>query len=389
MSIRRREWTVRGGVQKVAYVVDYVDQAGKRHIKTFPTKKEAESWGVTARHEIKQGVHTAESQSRTIAEGWEAWLVDCEANGLERGTIQQRRQHLEWHVRPYIGREKLATLTMPRVVSFDEQLRAEGRSVSMRRKVSTNLKTVLSFCQTRGWVAQNVARGYKIKNDKRGEKKKLREGVDYPSRAEVRELMEKVSVGWGRAFLVTVLFTGLRASELRGLPWGNVDLDKGILHVRQRADRWGTIGAPKSAAGTRDIPLAPMVVNALRQWRASCPAGKLDLVFPNGAGNVENHSNIQHRFWEPLQIAAGLSLDSGKVDDKGQPILGGKYGFHMLRHVAASLFIAHLGWTPKRLQEVMGHSSITITFDLYGHLFEDLEGDREAMKKLEAAVVAA
>jgi integrase len=53
------------------------------------------------------------------------------------------------------------------------------------------------------------------------------------------------------------------------------------------------------------------------------------------------------------------------------------------------LFIAHLGWTPKRVQAVLGHASISMTFDRYGHLFADHEGDREAMKKLEAAIVAA
>jgi integrase len=66
-----------------------------------------------------------------------------------------------------------------------------------------------------------------------------------------------------------------------------------------------------------------------------------------------------------------------------------KYGLHALRHAAASLFIAHLGWTPKRVQAVLGHSSIQMTYDRYGHLFEDGDSDREAMKKLEAAVVAA
>jgi integrase len=60
----------------------------------------------------------------------------------------------------------------------------------------------------------------------------------------------------------------------------------------------------------------------------------------------------------------------------------------MLRHAAASLFVAHLGWTPKRLQTVMGHSSINMTFDLYGHLFENTEADRPDMAKIEAAVRA-
>jgi integrase len=84
-----------------------------------------------------------------------------------------------------------------------------------------------------------------------------------------------------------------------------------------------------------------------------------------------------------MTIECSVAADGSKSRNKA------KYGIHALRHAAASLFIAHLGWTPKRLQTVMGHSSIQMTFDLYGHLFEDREGDQEAMKKLEAAIVAA
>ena len=102
-------------------------------------------------------------------------------------------------------------------------------------------------------------------------------------------------------------------------------------------------------------------------------------MFPNGAGNVESHSNILKRVWNPLQRSCAITDDSGKA----------RYSFHALRHAAASLFIAHLSWTPKRVQSVLGHASITMTFDRYGHLFTDHEGDREAMKKLQAAIVAA
>jgi integrase len=122
-----------------------------------------------------------------------------------------------------------------------------------------------------------------------------------------------------------------------------------------------------------------MAINALRLWRTSCPTGKLELVFPNGAGNIESHSNIIKRVWNPLQVVCGIVTDKGKA----------RYNFHALRHAAASLFIAHLGWTPKRVQSVLGHASITMTFDRYGHLLTDHDGDREAMKKLEAAIAAA
>lgn len=131
------------------------------------------------------------------------------------------------------------------------------------------------------------------------------------------------------------------------------------------------------------------MVNALRQWKETCPAGELGLAFPNNRGNIESHTNVVKRFWHPLQIKTGITVDAGKVDPKGDPILRAKYGFHSLRHVAASQFITYLRWTPKRVQAVMGHSSIQMTFDRYGHLLEDRDGDKEAMKKLEAAVVAA
>lgn len=379
MSIRKRTWNKGEPNEKSAWVVDYVDQHGKRRLKTFGTKKEADAWNVTAAHEVKHGIHTADSESLTVAEAWAAWIEDCGANGLERGTIQQRQQHLNLHVKPFIGSDKLSRLTMPRVIEFDAMLRDAGRSLSMRRKVVTNLKTVLTFCQGRGWVAQNVARGVRVKVDKRATKVKLREGVNYPSRAEIRMLMDNARPGRDRTLLITLILTGLRASEARGLPWTNVDFDKATIYVRQRADKWGTIGKPKSEAGHRNIPLAPMVVNVLRQWKAACPASAADLVFPNGAGNVESHSNLRKRFWEPLQARCGIAGEMG----------GGRYGIHKLRHVAASLFIAHLGWTAKRVQEVMGHSSISMTFDLYGHLFEDRAGDDEAMKRLEAAITAA
>jgi integrase len=129
------------------------------------------------------------------------------------------------------------------------------------------------------------------------------------------------------------------------------------------------------------------VVNALRQWQTECPKG--ELVFPNGQGHVESLSNVYDRFWQPVQIKLGLIADTGEKDAEGQPIMRHRYGFHVLRHAAASLFIRYLGWSPKRLQTVMGHSSINMTFDLYGHLFEDVKADREDMAKIEAAVRAA
>ena len=297
------------------------------------------------------------------------WIKHSKDEGLERGTIEQRAQHLRLHIVPFIGHEKLATLTTPRVNAFLDQLRDAGRSVAMRRKILTSVRSALAFARGRGLVAQNVASGIKVKSDARHTTAgPLRAGQDFPTKAELKLLIDRAPERW-RPFFVTAIFTGMRASELRGLRWSDVDLDAGTIHVRQRADKWGGIGSPKSAAGARDIPLTPMVVNTLKQWNLVAPG---ELVFANGNGRAQSHATFSSRVWKPLQQKCGMP----------------HYGFHSLRHAAASLFIETLGWSPKRIQAVMGHSSITMTFDRYGHLFETGD-DSAAMKRLEAAIVAA
>jgi integrase len=256
---------------------------------------------------------------------------------------------------------------MPRVYDFDAKLRNNGRSNATRRKVMTSLKSLLSHAQREGRVAQNVARGVSIKADRRNHTGPLQAGVDFPTLAELRQLIDEAP-DKRRPLIATAIFTGMRVSELLGLRWSDVDLEAElpVIRVRQRADRWGKIGSPKSRAGSRDIPLPPFVVNTLKQWRVACPASELDLVFP---GRVQSYHTVRSSTWLPLLRKLDLP----------------QYGFHSLRHAAASMFIAHLGWTPKRIQAVLGHASITMTYDRYGHLFEDRDNDKEAMKKLIAA----
>ena len=160
--------------------------------------------------------------------------------------------------------------------------------------------------------------------------------------------------------LLTAIFTGLRISELRGLRWDDVDLKRAELHVRQRADRYNAIGKPKSAAGERVIPLPPMLVSTLRKWRLACPNSELGLVFPAADGSVESYVNITRHVLTPTLVAAGS--------------LAAKYGWHSLRHFYASWCINRrvdggLELPLKLVQARLGHASIQMTADVYGHLF--------------------
>jgi integrase len=388
MSVRKRAWTTSKGEHKEAWVVDYADQTGKRRLKTFAKKKPADNFAATANVEIRAGIHTADSASKTIAEAGRLWLATGDKAGLERSTLAAYRQHLKLHIEPYLGNVKLSQLSAPMVREFEDKLARgdmpegaapEPRSPAMVRKVRVSLSSLLSDAQERGLVSRNVVRELR-RNRKRGaerraekrQKGKLKFGVDIPTREEIRAIVEAAKGRW-RPFILTAIFTGLRASELRGLRWIDVNLDKGELHVQQRADRFNVFGKPKSESGERSVPLTPIVVNTLREWKLACPKGKGGLVFPTGSGNVESHSNIVKRGLEPMLVAAGVTSD--EKDAGGQTVKRGKYrGLHAFRHFYASWCInsrddGGLELPPKVVQERLGHQSIVMTMDVYGHLF--------------------
>jgi integrase len=225
----------------------------------------------------------------------------------------------------------------------------------------------------RGLVAQNVARHRrrsKNGHDAARHQRRLEVGRDIPTVADIRALIPHLSAGRARPLLLTAIFTGLRASELRGLRWADVDLATASLHVTQRADTYGTIGSTKSASGRRTVPLLPMVVKALKEWRLLCPHGS-DLVFPNRSGQPIALQTIIRIHWHPAQIAAGLVTADGRARAASRA----KYtGFHALRHFYASWCINRradggLELPLKVVSTRLGHASISITSDRYGHLF--------------------
>ncbi|MDW9370045.1 tyrosine-type recombinase/integrase [Sinorhizobium meliloti] len=397
MSVRKREWITPRGEKKSAWVVDYPDTNGKRRQKTFAKKKDADQFAATASVEVREGVHVAHSATVTIEEAGKLWLKSGDAAGLERTTMDQRRQHLNLHIIPLAGQVKLTKVTAPWLRSFQDDLREKGRSAAMVKRITVSLGSILADAQGRGLVVRNAvhelskARSGTKASEKRA-KAKLRVGVDIPTTAEIRAILD-AATGRYRPLLVTMIFTGLRSSEARGLRWEDVDLKKGILHVRQRADRYGEVGMPKSEAGQRTVPLPPIAVNTLKEWKLACPKSEAGLVFPNTAGNIENHQNMLKRGLWPTQIAAGVTVVDEKVDEEGKLILEPKYsGFHALRHWFASWCINRktdggLELTPKAVQVRMGHSSIQVTFDTYGHLFPALDEGAE-MAAAEKALFA-
>lgn len=387
MSVRKRRWTTPRGDVKEGWQADYLDGLGKRRRKMFAKKKEAEAFVAGAIVEVRDGLHVPDTATVTVKEAGDLWIKSGAAAGLEVTTIEQRHQHLNLHIIPTIGMAKLNSVTVPFVRSFQDQLRESGRSSAMVKRCTVSLGSILADAQSRGLCIRNAvhemsrsrASSSESKLDKR-QKKKLRIGVDIPDREEARAILSAAAGRW-RPIIFTLLFTGIRASELRGLAWSEIDLDKQTLTILKRADRHNQMGPPKSANGSRTLPLPTLLVNILREWKLACPKGPANLVFPNGAGNVESHRNIVSRGLVPTLIAAGVTVQV--LDKDGLPATHAKYtGLHAMRHFYASWCInpvsaGGMGLVAKVVQERLGHGSIAITLDTYGHLFPSVDGNEE------------
>jgi integrase len=361
-TIRKRSWTNRNGETRVAWQADYFDQNRVRHKKQFDTKREADRWLLQARGEVRDGVHTPDSVSSTVAGAAELWLKRGESNGLERGSIRAYEQYVRLGINPLIGNIRLSRLTRPRVESFRDEL-LERFAYQRARVMLGALRMILSHAQSRGMVAQNVARDVRI-DDRPRAVEQLEIGRTIPTREEAARLFAG-SDRWLRIMILLAASTGLRSGELRGLEWSAVDLKAERIIVRSRADQWGESGPPKSAAGRRTLDLTPAVAAELRQWWGT-PGRHPVWVFPGRGQDTARPitQSMVTKSFADLQTALGI------VDADGRP----KYVFHKLRHFFASALI-ELDYNSKRLQAAMGHSRITTTFDTYGHLFPE-PGDR-------------
>ena len=121
----------------------------------------------------------------------------------------------------------------------------------------------------------------------------------------------------------------------------------------------------------------------LREWKLACPKSDDRLVFPSVHGRVQQHAHIVRRGLIPAQIEGGIVHETGERDAAGNPVVAAKYtGLHALRHFYASWCINRraeggLELPAKLVQERLGHSSIMMTMDVYGHLFPRVDDAAE------------
>jgi integrase len=354
-TVRKRTWQTKAG-KRTAWIADYFDQDGIRRIKTFATRRAANAWLPKAQREVQTGAHVPDSTAQTMREAIEAWISRGEADRLEISTMRQRRLH-RGHILDVIeGGTRLSRVSVTRLeAARDELLRRHSHA--MTRKVISSLKAVLRQAKAVHLATADL----RVKSGAR-DRRKLKVGVDLPSAQEVRSIIG-AATGHHKAlaFICLAAFSGLRASELRGLRWSHLDLAGSKVTIEERADEICAVGSPKSEAAKRTIGLNATTVRALKEWKLAQPGGRT-LIFGTRTDRPDRLANLVRRLLDPL-------LAKAKVRH---------YGPHAFRHFAVSSWLKTCNGDFKAVQVRAGHSTLAMTLDRYGHLLDTNDGDQIA-----------
>ncbi len=316
----------------------------------------------------------------TVADRWITRFEALVASGERRDrTLESHCYYLDRHLRPRLGKRRVAAITVHDVAELITQVRTEGCSAKSAANVVATLHSVLRFALRLGWIVDDPVA--KLEKGERPRPEPRRQRV--LGREEVTRLLQACSERY-RPLVATALFTGMRISELLGLIWDDIDLDGGAIHVRAQLSR-SRRGEPacriklKTPAAVREIPIVPQLGTVLRSRKARAPfRGAEDWVFGTDLGTPLAHRNVQRR-------ALGCAADRAGLNAGVWSALR----MHDLRHTFASHLIVDLGVDVAQVSRILGHAQITTTLNIYTHLFDRARHARELRVQMADSAFAA
>ena len=345
------------------WIIDFYDQHGKRRWKTMPegaTKKKAREELRRIEESVQKGSYIPSAKVPGFSSVAKNWLA-IKKPDIRYSTYRNYAGHIENHLKPYFGVIQITRINYNIVEKFIQHCQEEGMSVPMLKKVITTLGAIMAYACKRRFIDYNPVRD--IEKPKGKSHYKEDEEMHILTPEQVLSLFNATKdIRFKTLFMVAAL-TGMRQGEIMGLKWQDVDWEAGQIHVK-RTFTSNRFYNPKSKTSKRKIDLAPQLTSQLKEWQLACPPTKNDLLFPGEEGKkpMDPSPMVKRHFLPAIKAA--------KVP---------RVRFHDLRHTYASLLIDQ-GENPKYIQNQMGHSSINVTFDVYGHLMKDT--NQKAARKL-------
>lgn len=306
------------------------------------------------RNQLAKGVNLADPP-RTVEQWLNEWFQTVKtSDGTGPSTLDRYDQILRVHLIPLIGRVKLSALAPRDVQLMVSHLRETAAPASVI-KIHGVLRNALADAERMDLVPRNVAKSVRSAKLARTERRALTPN-------EALSLLSQLNGDHLECVFILALSTGLRRGEVLGLRWKDVDLPGRALFVRQTVQRVGGVlrfVPPKTHRSTRPLPLSALTISALLTQSARQAEDRLlvgpawedhGLVFASHVGTPLEPRNVNRRF-STARAAAGLEW----------------VRLHDLRHAFAT-FLLDQGEELRTVMDLLGHSTIRLTADTYGHV---------------------
>ncbi|MDQ6853872.1 MAG: site-specific integrase [Actinomycetota bacterium] len=308
----------------------------------------------------------AKRKGPTTADFFEEWLLSI-SHSVKPSTLRRYQEYVRLHATPAFGEVRLGCLSPADLELLYASKIRDGLSPTSVLHLHSALHRALAHAQRRGLVRTNVAKLVDAPKPQRREMQSL-------SPEQARRFLSVVREDRLEALYVLAITTGMRQGELLGLRWRDVDLEGSSLrvtgsiqYVRGQGLR---VSSPKTRRSRRQVMLSSLAVDALEQRRDTQKEERAresenwvdgDFVFTSRNGKPIYATNIVNRAFPKLLGDAGLP----------------RIRFHDLRHTAATLLLGQ-GVHPKIVSEMLGHTSIGITLDLYSHATPTIQREATA-----------
>ena len=359
------------------WVASITLEDGKRKVLYGKTRKEVKEKLTRVLHEQQQGTLVT-AGPQTVEQFLTDWLENTHKRHVRPRTYERYREAVYLHIIPFLGKHQLQKLTVQHVQRFYTKKEDEGLAPATIIYYHSVLHNALDTAVKRGLVARNVCDLASPPHRKRFEIQPL-------SGEQAQKLLTVIQGHKWEALFTLAIATGLRRGELLGLKWQDINFTTGTLQVRRILSRVPTQAVkrehvyveaePKTQKSRRNVVIASFALELLKQHRVQQLETKLqagtawqehDYVFCTLVGTHLGPNHVVEEFKKLLKKAELPDIR-----------------FHDLRHSAASLLLT-AGVHPKIVQEILGHTQISMTMDIYSHVLPGMQED--AMNKLHDAL---
>jgi integrase len=342
------------------------------------TRQEVSNKRDKALHDIHQGTFV-EPHKLLLGKWLDTWLQQYKRPKIRAITYDTYAMILQRHLKPALGHLALRDIRPEHLQRYYNEKGLNARTIRLHHKI---LSQALTQAEKNQLVVRNVCRLVELPRQTRREMSTL------TVEQVTRQLLPALQNDRLYAAYLTLFMVGLRRGELLGLRWQDIDLNAGELHVRQTIGRVYTYDAnskrktklifsePKTEKSRRTIPVPDACLTALRHHKARQAEEKLML----GQGYQDHGLVFSQADGTPIEPRSLNLYFTQALKRTGLP----PKRLHDCRH-AFSTWLLEQGIHPKVVSNMLGHSSISVTLDIYSHV--SLELEKQAAAKLNAALM--